>query len=219
MVSSADKTLKLAPSIHPRPAGATFFRKAGADSFFGVKEAPGFFSKPIQAKLTVSTPDDPQEQEADAVADKVMRMSDPVSLSPVADKKEAKLGRKEEEEVNTKREDPVISKIQCKSRIQAKSIPDIQPSAGGAKDGKAHGSQNTGGIQATDVSNVSLYRSDIMCQSGRGPPAATIPFEQTLSSSKGGGSPLPDTTRSFMENRFNADFSMGASWKSGSFPR
>jgi hypothetical protein len=62
MVSSADKTLKLAPSLQQKPAGASFFRKAGADSFFGVKESHGFFSKPVQAKLTVSTPDDPHEK-------------------------------------------------------------------------------------------------------------------------------------------------------------
>src|SRR5215217_2119430 len=44
-------------------------------------------------------------------------------------------------------------------------------------------------------------------RSGRGPPAATdAGFENTLGSSKGGGSPMPDTTRTFMESRFNADF-------------
>src|SRR4030095_485512 len=40
-----------------------------------------------------------------------------------------------------------------------------------------------------------------------GPPTSSIPFEQTLASSKGGGSALPDDTRQTMESRFQADFS------------
>jgi hypothetical protein len=32
--------------------------------------------------------------------------------------------------------------------------------------------------------NISLHRSDIMRESGRGPPTDSIPFEQTLSSTK-----------------------------------
>lgn len=44
-------------------------------------------------------------------------------------------------------------------------------------------------------------------RSGRGPPAAvSLDFEQTLNSSKGAGSPMPETTKAFMEDRFNANF-------------
>ncbi len=46
-----------------------------------------------------------------------------------------------------------------------------------------------------------------MRQSGRGPPATSIQFEQTLASSKGGGSVLPSDTKNYMESRFQADFS------------
>ncbi|MEO5889865.1 MAG: hypothetical protein ABIQ31_06400, partial [Ferruginibacter sp.] len=84
MFSTATKSVNIAPSVRQKTAGNTFFRKAGDNAFFGAKESTSFFGKPVQAKLTVSTPDDPQEKEADAVADKVMRMTDPaVSTSPL----------------------------------------------------------------------------------------------------------------------------------------
>lgn len=48
-----------------------------AQNFFGKKREPAFFTPlRIQAKLTIAPVDDPYEREADAVADKVMRMSD-----------------------------------------------------------------------------------------------------------------------------------------------
>lgn len=44
-------------------------------------------------------------------------------------------------------------------------------------------------------------------RSGRDPPAGLLNFENNLRSSKGNGSPLPESTMQFMQNRFNADFS------------
>lgn len=210
MVAPAGKTNKTVPVVQQKSAGNTFFRKAGGDSFFGAKESTSFFGKPIQPKLTVSTPDDPHEKEADAVADKVMRMPEPVMASPAPEKKE-ELHRKEEEEVQAKQEIPVIAKIHCKAnpnqRVQAKLNAVILR----AGEKQIAAKLETASANSTDHSispkNISLYGSDILRQSGRGPPVNSIPFEQTLSSSKGGGSPLPGSTQTFMESRFNADFS------------
>jgi hypothetical protein len=47
----------------------------------------------------------------------------------------------------------------------------------------------------------------IKAASASNPPVATTSLEDRLSSSKGGGSPLSDDVRSFMEPRFGADFS------------
>jgi hypothetical protein len=55
-----------------------------------------FFNAPVQAKLTVRTPEDPQEKEAYAVTDKLMRMPEYVSLAPQAVKPEEKMHSKEE---------------------------------------------------------------------------------------------------------------------------
>jgi len=209
MFSSADKTIKSAPSVQQKTAGTTFFRKAGEESFFGAKENPSFFKPSVQAKLTVSTPDDPQEKEADEVADKVMRMPEPIAEAPHPGKNEEKLQRKEEEEeVQAKQESPLVDKIQCKEKpghkLQAKMAT---CNCGAKEDAHIHTKPDTSIKTANTGDPISLYPSDVMRQSGRGPPTTSIPFEQTLASSKGEGSALPGDTQQFMESRFNADFS------------
>src|SRR6266498_537077 len=212
MFSTTTKTTTTSPVVQQKTTGAPFFRKAGEESFFGAKENPSFFGKPIQAKLTVSTPDDPHEKEADAVADKVMRMKEPVitpSTLPV--KKEEEVHRKEEEEVQTKPEIPIINKIQCKEdkeeKLHAKLDTAIYRKQEGHTGTKTQIITGTGNDHTIQRKNISLFHSDIIQRSGRGPPTTSIPFEQTLAASKGGGTALPGNTRQFMESRFNADFS------------
>jgi hypothetical protein len=113
------------------------------------------FHRP-QAKLTVGEPGDQHEQEADWVADRIMRMAIPNQvntsiLQPGENFLQRKCAACEEEE-----------KIQTKPLLQRSS---------------------NGSLEAGD--NI----------------------ESRLNSSKGGGSPLGDTVRSFMEPRFGADFS------------
>ncbi len=207
MNSTVTKTTKTSPAIQPKAAGTPFFRKAGEESFFGTKGSPSFFKAPVQAKLTVSTPDDPQEKEADAVADKVMRMPDTVSVQMQDDK----LQRKEEEAVHAKPEQHDGQTIQAKKEaqvgIRASCLGAVQRSAEKKGDREMLLSGEDHGGYMVSRKNTSLYHSDILRQSGRGPPAASIPFEQTLASSKGGGSALPSDTKQFMESRFSADFS------------
>ena len=93
MFTGSDKTVKQVSAVRQQAAGNAFFRKAEEQSFFGNKQSPTFFNSTVQTKLTVSSPDDPQEKEADAVADKVMRMPEPVAISAEAEKKEEKLDR------------------------------------------------------------------------------------------------------------------------------
>lgn len=74
MFSTAEKTSKTASSAPKQGAAGSFFRKAEESSFFGTQETPSFFNGGsfIQPKLSVSSPDDPHEKEADAVADHVV---------------------------------------------------------------------------------------------------------------------------------------------------
>ncbi|MHC5717082.1 MAG: eCIS core domain-containing protein, partial [Nostoc sp.] len=113
--------------------------------------------RPPQAKLTVGEPGDKYEQEADWMANQVMRMVVPDQLNAqsvqfVQNSLQRKCAACEEEE----------DKVQTKPSIQTAT---------------------DGGLQAGN--NI----------------------ESRLNSSKGGGSPLPDEVRSFMEPRFGADFS------------
>ena len=97
MFSSAEKTNRTT-TVQQKAQEQTFFRKAGEESFFGSKEQPAFFNAPVQAKLSVSSPDDPQEKEADAVADTVMRMPEPVTNIPnLTNCPQEKLDKKENE--------------------------------------------------------------------------------------------------------------------------
>jgi hypothetical protein len=212
LFSSAEKTNRTSTAVQQKAQQQTFFRKAGEESFFGGKERPSFFNAPIQAKLSISSPDDPQEKEADAVADSVMRMPDP-STASISTGAEEKLDKKEEEDIHPKTETPLISsKISCKEAgeaIQTKQLTSIFRMPG-ENDDRSFSDASSDGASTSAYINckqTGLYHSDIIQRSGRGPPASSIPFEQSLSSSKGAGTALPGDTRQFMESRFNADFS------------
>ena len=109
----------------------------------------------IQPKLTINTPGDKYEQEADTMADKVMRMSSNEAVRPVTGLIGKSLQRKcahcEEEE----KKKPIMRKAEAGN------------------------------------SGMSVSSS----------------FASSLNASKGGGSSLPQGTRSFMENAFSTDFS------------
>ncbi|MBE7169597.1 MAG: DUF4157 domain-containing protein [Williamsia sp.] len=212
MFSGADKTVKQAfAAVQQRTTAAAFFRKAAeGESFFAPKQNAGFFGSPVQAKLTVSSPDDPQEKEADAVAEKVMRMPEPLAAAPeTRGNKEEKLHRKEEEQVETKLQPAPAGHIQAKqepAQLQAKAC------SCDAGDERTHVHKKTqadvaGTTEQTGRAAIALYPSDVKQESGRGPPMRSPPFEQTLASSKGAGTALPPSTRQFMESRFGADFS------------
>jgi Domain of unknown function (DUF4157) len=172
-----------------------------------VQQGAGQTRSAIQAKLTIGQPGDKYEQEADSVADRVMAMSEPAQvqreelgeeeeelqmkplagmISPLVQREELP---EEEEELQMKPEDHLVQReelpeeeeeLQMKSldnSIQREELPEEEEE-----------------IQMKEAATSST-------------PAATTSLEDRLSSSKGGGSPLSDDVRSFMEPRFGADFS------------
>ncbi|NCA84374.1 MAG: DUF4157 domain-containing protein [Clostridia bacterium] len=110
----------------------------------------------VQPKLTINEPGDIYEQEADAMADRLMRMSSNETVKPVTGLIGKSLQRKcthcEEKE---KTPPPLMRKTE----------------------------NGNSGIQVSSS------------------------FATSLNSTKGGGSPLPQGTKSFMENAFSTDFS------------
>ncbi len=102
MFSKADKVSSNHISRSQQNGGTTFFRKAGDETLPVQQKQSHFFGSVIQPKLSISSPDDPQEKEADAIADKVMRMPEPMAAAPMSNKDEDKLHRKEEEPLQTK---------------------------------------------------------------------------------------------------------------------
>ncbi len=113
---------------------------------------------PVQRKLSIGSPDDPLEHEADAMADKVMRMPENSFI-------QRKCAECEEEE-----------------KLQRKPLA----------------SSVTPFIQAKE--------SD----------TASDNISQKINSTRGGGSSMDSSTKSFMESRFGADFS-GVKIHTGSY--
>lgn len=232
---TAEKTYQ--PSASRQQAGsAAFFRKAEGEGFFGHQEQSQqhfFSSNSIQPKLSISQPDDPQEKEADAMADQVMRMPEASAL--------ASTDSSNEEESVMRMPDAVglpITNPEQKEEINRKEEEDetdITPSINPQLMRQCQNCDKEEGIQArlmrssvdkekeVDAGDATISRmahnsnylhpnahappSTRIHRSGRAPPVSHSNFESTLQSTKGTGSPMPANTQASMEHRFGADFS------------
>lgn len=135
----------------------------------------------LQAKLTVNPPDDEHEKEADQAANTAMRMPEPgmVPSEPEKDDEE--------------------------KRLQTKPLP----------------GQNLNLIQRVETEKEEdeeikpLQTKLLTMQASVNPkkqppeqvPGATPDVESHIAASKGGGEPLPESARAFVEPRFSQDFS------------
>jgi hypothetical protein len=116
----------------------------------------------IQAKLKVGQPGDVYEQEADRIAEQVMRMPEPRVRQPVEEEKEGSMQTPFAEQIS-----PLVRRqieLEEEETLLSKEIPG----------------------QTSEV-NPDL--------------------ESAINSLKGGGQPLPGSSRAFFEPRFNRDFS------------
>ncbi len=141
-----------------KAASRPFFIKAGGGDFF----APA-----VQMKMAVSKPGDKLEQEADRMADKVMRMPSPVSPTPG---KEEKLQRTPDEKLQ-----------KAEEKVQKKEEEKVQKAPAGEE--------------------------KIQLRGGDGISVAGANVQSAIHSKRGGGQPLSNDLRGYMEPRFNADFS------------
>ncbi len=178
------------------------FQKESTNNFFSNSKKPFFKASPIQAKLTVNQPGDIYEKEADAMADKVVqRLSDPASIqtksfssigavTPFVQKKcaaceqEEKLQKKEEEEVEEKE-----NKFQRKPIFESNAEPPDDEKSIQRKCAECEKDEK---LQKKPASSSQYTSTNI---------------ENSLNSSKGSGSPLPQNTRGQMESSFGVDFS------------
>ena len=166
-------------------------RRPGSN-FANLSAAP---SEPIQAKLTVGAAGDKYEQEADAIASRVMSMPDAAVQREVAPEQT-------DEEVQTKPLAAAITPLVQREampeeeEVQAKSLnASIQRDNFSEKE-EVQAKLST--VDGGDRSHLQL-KSDAIQTGGN--------IESQLNSSKGGGSPLGDEVRGFMEPRFGHDFS------------
>ena len=146
----------------------------------------------VQTKLTIGKPGDKYEQEADKVSDRVMNMSEPVQRQEQEeDQMQMKpeiqrQGMEEEEEAQAKPLanviTPLVQRQEMPEEEEAQMKPEIQRQEMGEEEEEVQAKPESSGLNAEGL-------------------------EQQLGNSKGGGSPLSDEARSFMEPRFGTDFS------------
>ena len=155
--------------------------------FFGGEQT--FFSpNVIQPKLTIGQPGDKYEQEADAMAVRVVNMStmevNKSRLIPAVQrtcsecKEEQGIQRQEEEE-----QDPI-----AQPQIYKEEEPEVQTQSEAAAE--------------SEVQTKPLRR-----KTENGQNIGTASLASQLNNSKGGGQPLPRQTNSFMSQAFGMDFS------------
>lgn len=185
---------------------SSFFKKGGEAS---LNETP-FFTKAnaVQTKLTVGQPNDQFEKEADSVADKVVqRMAEPDSIQtkPIIDAgaitpfvqtkceacaNEEKLQKKEEEKEKITTPDLMTKSAMGETPPPPPPVDDDEKTTNKRVQRKCADCEKEEKLQKKgDTSSVS--------------PA----LEQKITSSKGGGSPLPEGVRTNMESSMGADFS------------
>jgi hypothetical protein len=177
MKTSAEKSSTTTPAAAMQSANRPFFNKKGGGDFF----APA-----VQMKMTVSKPGDKLEQEADRMADKVMRM--PSSLSPSSGKEE-KLQRAPEEKLQ-KKEDYKIQKAAVpEEKVLKKEADKLQKK------------------EAEKLRKAPASEEKLQRKGSDSAPTVSTSLQSTIQGRSGGGQPLSNEVRSYMEPRFNADFS------------
>ncbi|MFH5833412.1 DUF4157 domain-containing protein [Halalkalibaculum sp. DA3122] len=173
----------------------------------------------IQPKLEVGSPDDKFEQEADAAADKVMRMPGPTSdkeeplpTPPVSPGISRMLQPKEKVE----NEDELVQTLQRQSLkneedpIQRATLGEEEPLRRQPVPGPEKEIMQTKPVEdlpevqtRTDEQEEPVMRKTDESGSGHVPSSV----ENVLGRSKGAGSSLPGPVKNYMEPRFGSDFS------------
>jgi len=136
----------------------------------------------IQPKIAIGSPGDRYEQEADRMAQQVMSMPAAITHPPI---QRWEMPEEAQESVQTK---PLADSIT--PLVQRETAP-------------AELEENL----EQDKEPLQMKRSLQRASSSDGNLQTSSNLESQLSSNKGGGSPLSDEVRSFMEPRFGADFS------------
>ena len=149
MKATAEKSSTTTPTPATRTSGQPFFAKAGGGNFF--EPATATAAPPVQMKLTVNKPGDKFEQEADHMADKVMRMPAPdekLQRAPddkLQKKEDEKLQKAPASEEKMQRAELKEEKVQKKEddKLQRKGddAPAVEPSVQSAIQEKAAGGQ------------------------------------------------------------------------------
>lgn len=190
MKTTAEKSSSTVSRTATQATHRPFFAKAGAGGFF--EPVAGGVVPALQMKMRVNQPGDKFEQEADRMADKVMRM--PAPASPL---KEDRLQRQAEDRLQKKEkeEDKIQKAVMPEEKLQKADDKEIQK----AEDERIQKAEDEK-IQKAPATEDRLQRK------GNGVPTAGPSTQSAIQNRTTGGQPLSGEVRGFMEARFGADF-------------
>ena len=162
----------------------------------------------LQAKLSIGKPRDVYEQEADWVADAVMRMPEPGVQRQVEPEEE------EEETLQTK---TLVDKITPLVQVQRQEEPEEEEEMLQAKPlvdqitplvQRQSEEEEEKPVQAKFLQRHEEEEEHVQAKISKESSLEVSPsFNSGIKSIRGGGQPLPESTRTFFEPRFGADFS------------
>jgi hypothetical protein len=232
MKTSAEKSSTTTSATVTQAARQPFIARAGSGFFApaGRTHAPS-----VQMKMTVNKPGDKFEQEADKMADKVMRM--PAPPAPAPEKLQRKLQRREEERIlRAVQPDDKIQKAPAERRphreeekilraalpddkVQKKDSDKLQKAPAG--DDRLQRREEEKILRAPQPDDKIQKRDDDKSQkapvgeeklqrdaaTGGGTPAVGSAVQSAIQGGTTGGEPISADVRGYMEPRFNADFS------------
>jgi hypothetical protein len=206
MKASSEKSSSTPSKTATQTANQPFFHKAGGGDFF----APS-----VQMKMTVNKPGDKFEREADTMAAKVMRMPSPASGQG------EKLQRQPEDKLQKKEEDKIQKAAMPEEKLQKAAMPEeklqkkeeekLQKAAlpedkiqKAAMPEEKLQKKDDEKLQKAPAEENKLQRKG----SDAGASAVTSNVQSAIhNTASAGGQPLSADVRSYMEPRFNADFS------------
>lgn len=187
------------------------------------KDGNTFFG--IQAKLKVGKPGDKYEQEADHVADKVVKKTAKPATKPkffnnTTDSVQKKSKKEDEkpiaqtvtkvDKLEPKKEKTSAPKQDKEKefKIQKKENPELEEENLQMQSEEGEEELQTQLDPEDEDEHIPLNKKEeqVQMRSFR-PASSSINITQNLRSSRGGGRPLPPTTRSQMESGFGTDFS------------
>ena len=225
-MKTSDAHITTTQTRHKTSESSPFFdREQGAGQLLMDQSntSASWQSHPIQAKLTIGAPNDSFEKEADTTADKVVQrisMRDSSSPSYSGDgysgimpaltvssigtpvrAKSIKDDKSIQREEQREEDQPVQEKIQRKPIFESAADP---PEEEGTAQRKPWGPIQRKCANCEAEEQGSVQRSS---SGDAGATAAPSSFTSKLSSTRGGGAPLPEDTRTEMEGAFGADFS------------
>ena len=152
--------------------------------------------------MTVNKPGDKFEQEADKMADKVMRMPDP---APATTSKEEKIQRAPDEKVQKRVDDRIMRAEMKDDKVQKAEAKEEKIQKAEMKEDKVQKAEaKEDKIQKAEIKEEKVQRKDGSDGSSSSVGAHT---QSAIQSKAGGGQPLSSDVRSHMEPRFHADFS------------